>query len=805
MKIRKININNFGLLSKRSINLQGGINVIYFENKQTKTIVQNFIVCFLYGMDNERKFYRSLFRRKYSPFSMEKTKGELLIEKNNVEYLIERSFGVSKSQDTCNVTRVLDGGEIFDLDLDQPGKMFLGMGFEAFQRTMLVKSIDDFINFNKNTKIMNDIAKIKENFDRRFSFDNSVMLINNAKIIIKDIKVSENLSELYDKYLKMNLELDKANEIVHLDSFNKNKLRDLKKRRDHLLNEYSISDTNKKYFKYVSLKTFLSNVSDLEGEINRLEQDLENINEDMPKLNGKNVDKEFIENLSNRIENYKICKKDILKINKLNLSEESKIFDRFEYLNKELDKYSIVKSKLLFYVDKIKKIDSLNDEIKNIKGNGRLSYLFKDSLSRSKKNKQNQNYNKMYLFIVIFAIVMAIIAPTFFINVNGIILMSLTSFILISVVYLYGVFRNYKKIENKDMNSEAGKFYDLKNQISKLERELYPYTYYKIKKDVENIKRIEEELDTLSFRFKDGDLSYINDLNEFREKEKELSDILKQFGFDDIFIQDVENFIENVEFKLNHKKGIEEDLKIKNQEILKLLDGRNKYDLINELETYEKYSNVKVNKSFEEVTNEYDILELEIKNIDEEIINLNKGLENVENNKYKVEIIKDEIINLKNTISYLESRISNVDIYLNKISDIYYEFKESLSPEISMRIDYVIKYLTMGYSTRSNINREIYDDGNVLLKEKIGIEFLNPGMWDLIYFALRITIADLIYEDKGEVPLILDDLFISYDSERMKRALMLLERYSKDRQVILFASSKREAEYLKGNAYVIGI
>ena len=73
MKIKKININNFGIVTKKNINLENGINIVYCENKQIKTIIQNFIVCFLYGMDNDRKLFRNVFRRRYSPFALEKT------------------------------------------------------------------------------------------------------------------------------------------------------------------------------------------------------------------------------------------------------------------------------------------------------------------------------------------------------------------------------------------------------------------------------------------------------------------------------------------------------------------------------------------------------------------------------------------------------------------------------------------------------------------------------------------------------------------------------------------------------------
>ena len=72
------------------------------------------------------------------------------------------------------------------------------------------------------------------------------------------------------------------------------------------------------------------------------------------------------------------------------------------------------------------------------------------------------------------------------------------------------------------------------------------------------------------------------------------------------------------------------------------------------------------------------------KGLDISIFNMIKcqNLENIDKNKRQVEIINGEIINLKNTIAYLESKITNVDMYINKITDIYYEFKENLSSEI---------------------------------------------------------------------------------------------------------------------------
>lgn len=804
MKIKKISINNFGILSKKNINLESGINVIHSQNKQVKTVVQNFIVCFLYGMDNDRKVFRSVFRRKYSPFAMERTKGEIVIETNNVEYSIERSFGSSKYQDTSIVTRVLDGEKIFDLDFDQPGMSFLDMGFEAFHRTMFVKNIDDFIQFNSNSKLMNDIAKIQENFDKRFSFDKAVGLISSAKNIIRGIKISDNLNELYNRYLRLNSELEEVNEAIYLNSLDENKLKNLNKRKDYLLNEYSQIELSRKYFKYLEVENLVSEIQSLEDEIDKLQEDLKSIDKDMLKLNEETVTSEFINDLADKINSYKNSKKNILKINKLDIDKESETFERFEHLNSELDKYSIVKSNFTFYKEQIKKIDRLNEEMGSIKGNGRLNSFIKN-VSRKKKNKSKRSYTVFYISIIIVSILIVMLASVFNLDMNGMILVSLTSFALLGIAYVCTIFKDYKEIESKDVNSEEGKFYYLKNQISKAEKELYPYTYYKIKRDMECIKRIEDELDSLSSRFKEGDLCYINLIKDFRNQEKELLNILKDFGFVDLFIQDIENFVDNIKFKLNYKEEVEKSLEEKNKKLEDILNGRNKYDLINELESLEEYSGNEPQKSLDEVNNEHDILKIELKDIDEEIDVLEKSIESTNKNGIKVKSIKDEIIDLKNTIAYLETKITNVDMSINKITDIYYEFKDSLSPEISSRIDHVIKYLVRDSFGIVRTDKMVNQDGSVLVREKLGIEFLNTDMWDLVYFALRITIADLIYEDKGEVPLILDDLFFSYSHDKMKKALMLLEKYSKDRQVILFTSTRREMEYLRGNAYVVSI
>lgn len=79
---------------------------------------------------------------------------------------------------------------------------------------------------------------------------------------------------------------------------------------------------------------------------------------------------------------------------------------------------------------------------------------------------------------------------------------------------------------------------------------------------------------------------------------------------------------------------------------------------------------------------------------------------------------------------------------------------------------------------------------------------LSQGTVDELYFALRLALFETIVPEENSPPLVLDDVFVNFDDERMKRALDLLLEKSRERQIILFSCHSREAEYLKDRANV---
>ena len=77
----------------------------------------------------------------------------------------------------------------------------------------------------------------------------------------------------------------------------------------------------------------------------------------------------------------------------------------------------------------------------------------------------------------------------------------------------------------------------------------------------------------------------------------------------------------------------------------------------------------------------------------------------------------------------------------------------------------------------------------VTSKEVFGLkdsQFLSTGTEDQLYLSLRLALAELMTEQTGLLPLLMDDPLAQYDDKRMEQTVEFLPKYAADRQVILF-------------------
>ena len=65
----------------------------------------------------------------------------------------------------------------------------------------------------------------------------------------------------------------------------------------------------------------------------------------------------------------------------------------------------------------------------------------------------------------------------------------------------------------------------------------------------------------------------------------------------------------------------------------------------------------------------------------------------------------------------------------------------------------------------------------------ISMDYLSTGTISQIYLALRLSIANVLINE--ELPIIMDDVFVTYDGQRLQETLGCLGEYL-NRQIIIF-------------------
>ena len=129
MKLISLYIENFGGLSRYSLEFSEGVTVIAEPNGFGKTTLAEFIRAMFYGFPRKAKTLDKSRRQKYTPWNGGKCGGNLVFEHENRRYRIERTFGATPKSDTFKVIDLATnkktdrfpeeiGLELFQLDAD---------------------------------------------------------------------------------------------------------------------------------------------------------------------------------------------------------------------------------------------------------------------------------------------------------------------------------------------------------------------------------------------------------------------------------------------------------------------------------------------------------------------------------------------------------------------------------------------------------------------------------------------------------------------------------------------------------------
>lgn len=112
------------------------------------------------------------------------------------------------------------------------------------------------------------------------------------------------------------------------------------------------------------------------------------------------------------------------------------------------------------------------------------------------------------------------------------------------------------------------------------------------------------------------------------------------------------------------------------------------------------------------------------------------------------------------------------------------QFSAHYLKDMKERLDYYLEEMRSGQEDRISLD--------VRLQMKVqeagayrSMEFQSTGQQDLLYFAERLAVLDVLYKEE-KPPLILDDPFTNLDTARQKRAAEILRKLCMKQQVICF-------------------
>ena len=373
----------------------------------------------------------------------------------------------------------------------------------------------------------------------------------------------------------------------------------------------------------------------------------------------------------------------------------------------------------------------------------------------------------------------------------------------------YEIEENKNKLEEEisDLNNKNNLLKEIKiiNEKEKIEKEKIKIKENIKKENIEKIKLIKEKINKIKNEnkniFEINNEKTKNNKKINNEKNKLNKKIKKQKNIDENNLKNIEKInleinnlnneinlleknnnnlekeINNLKSNLNLKINLEKE-KIKN----KYLNKIEKSEIINFINL--ENINYEIEKLQNEINNKKirsHTLELDQKNIEPKLDNLSK--------------IEEELVNNNERMSTLNKLNLSFELAKEILAESYEEMRNTVTPKFTQELSKNISEITEKKYSKIMFNDEQgliveLESGNYVPASKLSI-----GTIDQLYLSLRLSMIDELSEEN--LPIILDEAFAYYDTERLTNILKYLDEKYKTHQIILFTCTNREKEILE--------
>ena len=711
MIINKINIISFAGLKDKIIELEDKVNLIYGENEKGKSTIQNFIRIWLYGMSSKRtKDIKNNDRLRFTPIDGEKIRGELYVTHNSRSYIIRRSFGATRKEDTSEILDAETGEEVLEIPKDEPGKYFFNVNSSTFLKTLFINQLGVAISKDKEEEIIDRAANLLNSDGESISIQKSLEKLEGIKKSITTSRKTGELDILRNRLDDLNQERYEGYKLSEENIDKEHDLISLKEKRGELRTEIKNLDIYKKYLKKSKLQKEYEEITEYLRKREELKKKERYIEESISSRNGI-IDEVLLNDIKDENSLY-FSLLDMKSEEEKALNESKEIYlskredyedllfiedlssdDKNKFIKAAMERESL-REKINTYVGLTKEISLIKDDIfkkekfigsainfKDIREEiGVLLGRYEDKLKElkfkaegysSKSNIETKNLeNKFKIF--------SIISVISFIVLLALIGLYRENLILIAGVAGVFAFLAYKtialKIEIGSGSKSSSNIKVLEEEIQNIEKEIFKHTKLVEAKSYEDfIKKL---------RLFDDFNNYVDKQNiKISEKEAQI----KFLNIDAV----KENYRVNEEY-------INKILNLANSEdVNKVLLMLSKYEEINKEVLALKIDIEKEEKSIEKLNNELSIRE---KRIREKLGFI--GLENIDLYELEEKLfeIKEKIKQRDEILKTLEN-IEGAYEALTKDKDIE-AIKEDLKDIINENINY-------SYSSEEEIDNQV--------------------------------------------------------------------------------------------------
>lgn len=156
--------------------------------------------------------------------------------------------------------------------------------------------------------------------------------------------------------------------------------------------------------------------------------------------------------------------------------------------------------------------------------------------------------------------------------------------------------------------------------------------------------------------------------------------------------------------------------------------------------------------------------------------------------------LEEEEKTLEEEYNNLEFNNKSINLAKEEIQIAYNQMKENVTPKFTTNLSKIIskvsnnKYNNVKFDEKNGIIIEIENGDYISAKN------LSVGTIDQLYLSLRLGASNEISKEK--LPILLDEAFAYYDSQRLANILTYINEEYKDRQIIIFTCTNREKEIL---------